>query len=96
MFTIDIKVSEDVTRELKSIQQRLKRYPAEATDKFRALTPIRSGNARRHTNLRSEHIIADYPYAERLDKGWSKQAPQGMVKPFDVWVKQKLKSIFGK
>ena len=44
-------------------------------------TPVRSGNARRNTRLRGNTIDADYPYAQRLEEGWSKQAPKGMTEP---------------
>ena len=49
-------------------------------EKFRSLTPVKSGNARRRTKLQGDKIVADYAYAERLDTGWSAQAPQGMSK----------------
>ena len=54
-----------------------------AYNKFRQSTPIKTGNARSHTTLDkgSNTIYADYPYAQRLDDGWSKQAPEGMVNP---------------
>jgi hypothetical protein len=54
-----------------------------AYTKFRQSTPIKTGNARSHTTLDkgSNTIYADYPYAQRLDDGWSKQAPEGMVNP---------------
>ena len=48
---------------------------------FRAVTPIRSGRARRSTRLQGDTIIADYPYAGPLDSGYSSQAPQGMTVP---------------
>ena len=48
---------------------------------FKAITPIRSGNARAHTNLKNDIITADYSYAEKLDEGYSSQAPQGMTDP---------------
>ncbi len=50
---------------------------------FVKTTPIRSGNARRNTTLDKQNkvIEADYPYAGRLNTGWSKQAPDGMVEP---------------
>ena len=50
---------------------------------FRRITPKRSGNARSNTDYdqRNLEIIADYPYAARLDEGWSKQAPRGMTEP---------------
>lgn len=96
MISVDIKVTDDISKELKSIQKKLKTYPDEALVEFKKLTPIRSGNARRKTTLKKEHIEANYPYAERLDNGWSKQAPNGMTQPFEQWVKKKVKQIFGK
>lgn len=52
-----------------------------AYDFFKKTTPIRSGNARNRTRIQGNEITADYPYAERLDTGWSKQAPNGMSEP---------------
>ena len=51
-------------------------------------TPVRSGNARRNTDLRQDEIQANYPYATRLDQGYSKQSPQGMVEPTMKWLEQ--------
>jgi hypothetical protein len=54
----------------------------DAAQFFIAHTPIRTGNARSHTDLRGKTtIVADYPYAERLDEGYSPQAPAGMSRP---------------
>lgn len=44
-------------------------------------TPIRSGNARRKTRKGAGTIDANYAYAQRLEEGWSKQAPNGMTEP---------------
>lgn len=44
-------------------------------------TPIRSGNARRKTKKIGNTIDADYPYAQRLEEGYSQQAPNGMTEP---------------
>ena len=44
-------------------------------------TPIRSGNARRKTRKGAGTIDANYAYAQRLEEGWSKQAPKGMTEP---------------
>lgn len=51
-------------------------------------TPIRSGNARSHTVLQNDTIVAAYPYASELDNGRSKQAPTGMVKPTIAEIKR--------
>ena len=50
-------------------------------------TPEATGNARRHTKLAGDSILAQYPYAVRLDKGYSKKAPDGMSKPTDDYMK---------
>lgn len=53
----------------------------EAYKYFRDHTPKRSGNARRNTRRKGDEIEANYAYAQRLDQGWSKQAPNGMTEP---------------
>ena len=53
-----------------------------AYDFLKRKTPIRSGNARSKTRKESGlRIGSRYPYAERLDEGWSKQAPRGFTDP---------------
>jgi len=49
---------------------------------FRDFTPVRGGNAKRKTRLKGDTIHADYPYAKRLDEGYSKQnGGVGMTEP---------------
>lgn len=49
---------------------------------YRNNTPIRSGNAKNRTKLENKlRIGGRYPYAGRLDEGWSKQSPKGMTEP---------------
>ncbi len=59
---------------------------------FKEKTPIKSGNARRKTvkDNQRKTITGDYPYAQRLDEGWSKQAPEGMVQPTIDYINQRL------
>ena len=47
----------------------------------KSITPIDSGNARRNTFRDKNKIKGNYPYAGRLDEGWSKQAPAGIIEP---------------
>ena len=62
---------------------------AEALLVFKKATPVRGGNARRNTRLKNKTtIIADYAYAGKLDKGYSKQAPKGMVAPTVDYIKK--------
>lgn len=94
---VDINIKDGITPVLKGMQKELKRYPQDAEDKFISLTPVRTGNARSNTYLKNPNeIVANYAYAQRLDQGWSKQAPSGMTKPFEAWVRTKVKQIFGK
>lgn len=97
MISVDIKIDDQVKQLTNRIRRDLQKYPQEAEAEFKSLTPIRSGNARRRTNLRgNDTIVADYAYAERLDNGWSKQAPGGMTRPFAKWVQNKVRQIFRK
>jgi hypothetical protein len=97
MISVDIKIDDGLTPVLKGMQKKLNQYPQDAEVQFVRLTPIRTGNARRHTHLVGNKTIeANYPYATRLDHGWSKQAPNGMTKPFELWMRAKVKQIFGK
>ena len=48
---------------------------------FKSITPIKTGNARRNTFKSADGIDANYPYAARLDEGYSRQAPRGMSDP---------------
>lgn len=90
---IDNKISGDIKRKIAQLQA----LPVQALDEFVDLTPIRSGNARRNTRLRNRDTIsANYPYAQRLDQGYSRQAPQGMTRPWERWIANRLRQIFGK
>lgn len=85
MASIKIKVDDRVSAKLSAIPKNLNRIAYRAYQFFVAQTPVRSGNARRNTDFVRTNsggtIHADYPYAERLDEGYSSQAPQGMTKP---------------
>ena len=66
--------------------------PEFAEKTMRAKTPIRSGNARRNTNLRGNNtVIADYPYAERLEDNWSPQTKgQGIISPTEQAIQKEV------
>ena len=46
--------------------------------------------------MNNGEIQANYPYAQRLDEGWSKQAPDGMSKPTEQFIDNRLKKIMRK
>lgn len=96
---LDVKFTVSSRRYLRTLarqQKQIEQLPQRAYKYFVAQTPVDSGNARRSTTLQGNEIHADYPYAERLDEGWSKQAPRGMVKPTTKWVTDQFKKIFRK
>jgi len=58
-------------------------------------TPIDTGNARAHTTKTATEINATYAYAKRLDNGWSRQSPAGMVKPTAMAIRAYIKKKLG-
>jgi hypothetical protein len=63
---------------------------------FKEVTPVKSGNARKQTTSSGNEIRASYAYAKRLDNGYSKQAPDGMVKPTVDYLNAYIKKQLGK
>jgi hypothetical protein len=57
-------------------------------------TPIDTGNARRSTKYKANQhgatIHGSYPYAAKLDNGYSKQAPDGMTEPTIDYIENQL------
>lgn len=58
---------------------------------FRKITPFKTGNAKRNTFLNKDTIEAVYPYARRLDEGYSPQARDGMTRPTEKYVQDWVK-----
>jgi hypothetical protein len=97
MIKAKLTVQDEITPMLRRQRQALRQFPDQALDQFVELTPVRTGNARSRTRLvNNDTIVADYPYAERLDSGWSKQAPRGMTQPFEAWVRRWVNRVFGR
>ena len=90
---MSVTIKDNITKSLKNIQKNLSVLPKEAYKEFVSDTPIRSGNARRKTRLQGKTINANYPYAKRLDEGYSQQAPEGMSKPTEQFIKKRVKQI---
>ena len=65
--------------------------PEFAESTMKSYTPVRSGNARRNTNLRGNTVTADYPYAERLENNWSPQTRgQGIITPTEKAIQKEV------
>jgi hypothetical protein len=96
MLNISVAVKDGISKDLREKMRDLDNLPQEALLEFVALTPIDRGNARYNTRLVGDTIRANYPYAQRLNEGWSKQAPDGMEEPWNKWMDQRIKQILGK
>lgn len=94
-FKVDIGKN-NITGNIAKKIKLLDKVPSQAYTYFKAITPIRSGNARRRTILKKDIIHAQYPYADRLDDGYSRQAPNGMSKPTEAFVKNTVDKIIRK
>ena len=104
MVELDAKFnSRNMSNMIKEIKKELKKVPQEAYDFFVKTTPIKTGNARSKTKLKNGVIQADYAYAEVLDKGrhmttrgarGSDQAPEGMTKPTEKFIQDRVNKIF--
>lgn len=91
-----LTVKNNLTPSLQKIKQQLTTVPEQAYKYWESQTPIRSGNARRNTSLQGETIKAKYPYATKLNEGYSKQSPNGMSEPTNKFVAALIKRIMRK
>lgn len=87
---------------MKEVEKKLAELNRQLTDQnlakmayehFRKITPIDTGNARSKTKLSNNSILAQYPYAVRLDTGWSKQAPDGMSQPTIDYLRAEIEKL---
>ena len=90
------QVSDGITPSLNRIQTQLNQLPRQAHDFWVKATPRRTGNARNKTRLSGNTIHANYPYAQRLDDGYSRQAPQGMSEPTNNFLTRLIQRILRK
>jgi hypothetical protein len=82
-----------ITPSITKIKAALQQLPKSAFNEWVKITPIDTGNARRKTKLNQTTIEAQYPYAQRLDEGYSKQAPKGMSEPVKKFIEREMKKI---
>jgi hypothetical protein len=68
--------------------------PEFAQEAMKSYTPkafVNGGNARRNTNLRGNTVVADYPYAQRLEDNWSPQTRgQGIIAPTEAAIQREV------
>lgn len=82
-----------ITPSIAKMKAALELLPQQAYKEWVKDTPVDTGNARRKTRLNKNTIEAQYPYAQRLDEGSSKQAPKGMSVPVQKFVEQQMRKI---
>ncbi len=91
------KVTSDVKQEMAAYSKVASAVAKRSYEYFKSITPIQSGNARRNTRLNDTTIEANYAYADKLDKGSSRQAPKGMTEPtvqkMDKYLEEEFKKI---
>lgn len=87
------KTQDKMTRDIERRQAQLKQVPEQAYEVFVKSTPKDTGNARKQTRLRGDTIEAKYPYATRLDEGYSPKSPQGMTKPTESFLQKTVNKI---
>ena len=86
----------NIDRSLNRLENRIDDIRQSAHQEFVRVTPIRTGNARRSTDLKGKEIQANYNYAVALEKDHrSRQAPNGMSEPTIDHVKKIVRRILG-
>ena len=93
---MSVTIKDNISPSLQRITKQIENLPKEAFTEFVKDTPVRSGNARRKTRLNGSTIVAGYNYAKKLDEGYSQQAPDGMTKPTEDFVKKRMAQILRK
>lgn len=89
-------INNTITSSISRIQIDLRRLPQQAYNYWVSITPKKTGNARRKTRLRNDTIEANYPYAVPLDEGSSSQAPDGMSRPTERFIRRQISKILRK
>jgi hypothetical protein len=91
-----IRTQNRISVHINDVNKKLAAMPADAHKFFKKETPKDTGNARNKTTLSSDTIQANYPYANRLDRGYSKQSPKGMSKPTLDYIRSQIRKILGR
>lgn len=92
----ELNIRDNITDDLIRFQKQLENLPQEAYEVFVKNTPVDTGNARRRTRLKNDTIEANYPYAVPLDNGHSRQSPEGMTKPTEQFIANRVDKILRK
>lgn len=82
----------EIDKDLEAVVERVATIVEESVKKF---TPIKSGRARRGWNKKETgqgfNVNNKVPYIGRLEEGYSKQAPKGIIKPTVREIKRRIR-----
>lgn len=88
-----VRKTKNIDKRINQLNRALPKLVEHGYKVFKAETPIDTGNARRNTRRVRNQIRGDYPYANRLNNGWSKQSPEGMTTPTIESIRKEVKKI---
>lgn len=78
-------------RQMAEAKAALDDLPEFAEKTMKEKTPYREGNARRNTNLQGNTVVADYPYAQRLEDNYSSQTKgKGIIGPTEKAIQDEV------
>jgi len=78
-------------RQMAEAKHALDDLPEFAEKEMQKNTPKRSGNARRNTRLQGNTVVADYPYAQRLEDNYSPQTEgKGIIAPTEQEIQKEV------
>jgi hypothetical protein len=88
MVKVDLS---EFNRQMIRAQRALDDLPEFAEKSMQKHTPVRTGNARRNTNLTGNTVVADYPYAQRLEDNYSPQTRgRGIIAPTEQEIQREV------
>jgi hypothetical protein len=87
-----IIINDKMTSRLQRFIKDLEKVMPDAYDVWLRNTPKDKGGARQRTSLKGNIIHANYPYADKLDQGYSKKST-GMSEPTKDFITKRLKSL---
>lgn len=87
------KVTNNIEKRIAHLNRQLPKIVDQAYNTFVDETPYKTGNAKSKTRKVRNEIVADYPYANRLNEGYSRQAPDGMTEPTIKEIKNIVKKL---
>lgn len=81
----------NLNRHLARMRALEKSLPKDGHKYFQSITPIDTGNARNKTKQSSKSILGNYDYVNKLNEGYSRQAPNGMTDPTIEFIRDKIR-----